>query len=90
MSSFGDNVRVASDIGMYAQTFLLSLAAHALGGISQTSLGFCEKTIREFLGVPDEYKLLFGISFGYPDHTAPCNHARTGCDPVFGSVSFHQ
>ena len=38
MPSFGDNVRVGSDIGMYGQTFLLSLAARGRGGIPQTSL----------------------------------------------------
>jgi nitroreductase len=40
MPSFGDNVRVGGDIGMYGQTFLLSLTAHGLAGIPQTSLGF--------------------------------------------------
>lgn len=73
MPSFGDNVRVAGDIGMYGQTFLLSLAARGLGGIPQTSPGFFADPIREFLGVSDEFKLLFGISFGYPDESAPEN-----------------
>lgn len=71
MPSFGDNVRVAGDIGMYGQTFLLSLAARGLGGIPQTALGFFAGTIREFLGIPDELKMLFGISFGYPARRAP-------------------
>ena len=38
MPSFGDNVRVASDIGMYAQSFLLSLAARGIGSIPQHQL----------------------------------------------------
>ncbi len=89
MPSFGDSVRVASDIGMYAQTFLLSLTARGLGGVPQTSLGFFVQTMREFLGVPDELRFLFGISFGYPDATAPCNRMRTGRDPLSHSVTFH-
>ena len=89
MPSFGDSVRVASDIGMYAQTFLLSLTARGLGGVPQTSLGFFAQTMREFLGVPDELRFLFGISFGYPDATAPCNRMRTGRDPLSHSVTFH-
>ncbi|PYG46025.1 nitroreductase [Pantoea sp. AG1095] len=89
MPSFGDNVRVAGDIGMYGQTFLLSLAARGLGGIPQTSLGFFAQTIREFLGVPDELKLLFGISFGYPDEAAPGNRFRMDRVPVDTSVTFH-
>lgn len=89
MPSFGDNVRVAGDIGMYGQTFLLSLAARGLGGIPQTSLGFFAETIREFLGISDELKLLFGISFGYPDEAAPGNRIHMDRVPVDTSVTFH-
>jgi nitroreductase len=89
MPSFGDNVRVAGDMGMYGQTFLLSLAARDLGGIPQTALGFFAGTIREFLGIPDELKLLFGISFGYPDEEAPGNRLRTDRASIETSVTFH-
>jgi nitroreductase len=89
MPSFGDNVRVAGDIGMYGQTFLLSLAAHGLGGIPQTSLGFFAGPIREYLGISDELKMLFGISFGYPDEVAPGNRMRMDRVPVSESVTFH-
>jgi nitroreductase len=89
MPSFGDNVRVAGDMGMYGQTLLLSLAARGLGGIPQTALGFFAGTIREFLGIPDELKLLFGISFGYPDESAPGNRVRMNRVPVDTSVTFH-
>jgi nitroreductase len=40
MPAIGDNVRVAGDIGMYAQTFLLSLTAHGLGGIRRRCSAF--------------------------------------------------
>lgn len=89
MPSFGDNVRVAGDMGMYGQTFLLSLAARGLGGIPQTALGFFAGTIREFLGVPQELKLLFGISFGYPDAEAPGNRVHMDRVPLDTSVTFH-
>jgi nitroreductase len=89
MPSFGDNVRVAGDIGMYGQTFLLSLAARGLGGIPQTALGFFAGTIREFLGIPDDLKMLFGISFGYPDEAAPGNRMRMDRVPITDSVTFH-
>lgn len=89
MPSFGDNVRTAGDIGMYGQTFLLSLAARGLGGIPQTSLGFYAGTIREVLGIPAEMKMLFGMSFGYPDEAAPGNRMRMDRVPVADSVHFH-
>ena len=90
MPSFGDNVRVAGDIGMYGQTFLLSLAARGLAGVPQTSLGFLANTMREFLGVSNEFKLLFGISFGYADDTAPCNRMPAKRDPASDCVTFHR
>lgn len=89
MPSFGDNVRVAGDIGMYGQTLLLSLTARGLGGIPQTALGFFAGTIREFLAIPDELKMLFGISFGYPDGDAPGNRMHMGRVPIEESVTFH-
>lgn len=89
MPAFGDNVRVAGDIGMYGQTFLLSCAARGLGGVPQTLLGLFAGTIREFLDIPDEYKMLFGISFGFPDPNASANRIKMDRVPVTESVTFH-
>lgn len=89
MPSFGDDVRVGGDIGMYGQTFLLSLAARGLGGIPQTALGFFAGTIREALGITDQHKMLFGISFGYPDDEAPGNRMWMDRVPITDSVTFH-
>ena len=90
MPSFGDNVRVASDIGMYAQSFLLSLAARGIGSIPQTSIGTQADTIRQVLGVSDEMKLLFGISFGYPDREDRANSFRMGRGPIESNVTLHK
>lgn len=89
MPDVGDNVRVAGDIGMYAQTFLLSLTAHGLGGIPQTMLGFYADTIREVLEIDPSFKLLFGVSFGYPDVTSPANRYRIEKAAIEESVTFH-
>ena len=69
LPSVGDNVRAAADIGMYGQTFLLSLVANGLAGVPQTSIGMFANTVRESIGVSDDLKLLFAISFGYPSPT---------------------
>lgn len=90
MPSFGDNVRVASDIGMYGQTFLLSLAARGFAGIPQTLLGFHADLVREALGVSDEYRLLFGISFGYADTSNIAATLRMPRIPVESSVVMHK
>lgn len=89
MPSIGDNVRVGSDVGMYAQTFLLSLVSKGLGGVPQTVIGFFAGSIREFLGISDEHKMLFAISFGYPDLSASVNSVRTDRAPLEESVFFH-
>lgn len=89
MPSFGDNVRVAGDIGMYGQTFLLSLTDHGLAGLPQTYLGSFAGTIREVLGISDEFKMMFGISFGYADPDAPGNTIKLGRDPISSNVTFH-
>lgn len=89
MPSVGDHVRVAGDIGMYAQTFLLSLTAHGLGGIPQTMLGFHADVVRAVLGIDPSFRMLFGMSFGYPDEAATANRYRIGKAPIEESVTFH-
>lgn len=89
MPGVGDNVRVAGDIGMYGQTLLLSLTAHGLGGIPQTMLGFYADTIRQVLGIDTSMKMLFGISFGYPDIRAAANQYRIEKAPIDENVIFH-
>jgi len=89
MPAVGDNVRVASDIGMYAQNLLLSLTARGMAGIPQTLLGFYADTVREVLGVSGEFKLLFGISFGFEDPHGISQTVRMGRAGISESVVFH-
>jgi nitroreductase len=89
MPDFYDSVRVAGDVGMYAQTFLLSLTAHGLSGVPQTLLGFFADSIRQVLGIDPAMKMLFGISFGYPDATSPASQYRIDKAPVEETVSFY-
>jgi nitroreductase len=87
--SVGDNVRIAADLGMYAQTFLLSLTANGLAGVPQTMLGSYAEQARTLLGLPEDMKLLFGISFGYPDTDAPAAQYQIGRIPASKSVFHH-
>jgi nitroreductase len=89
MPPIGDCVRTAADVGMYGQTLLLSLVAHGLAGIPQTFLGFFADTARTVLGVDSGAKLLFGISFGYPDEIAPSAAFRIGRAAIAETVKFH-
>lgn len=90
MPEVGDSVRVASDVGMFAQTFLLALTARGLAGVPQTSLAMFADTIRRELGVSDERKLLFGISFGWPDKDAAAYRYSSTREPVESFVTLHE
>jgi nitroreductase len=60
-----ETVRVAGDVGMYGQTFLLSLAAHGLAGVPQTLLSLFAADVREVLGgtvLEDAVRYLFWLS----------------------------
>lgn len=83
-------LREAADIGMYAQSLMLSLTAHDLGCIPQTALSFHADLVRKTLGIDASQKLLFGISFGYTDRSAPANQYRTARAKVNESVVFYK
>ena len=76
-------IREACDLGMYAQTLMLSMVAHGLACCPQTALSFLAGQVREELGIDAGNKLLFGISFGYED----VDHLSNRCHTDRGSLS---
>jgi len=82
-------LREAADLGMYAQTLMLALTAHGLGSCPQTALSFQADYVREQLGIDAGNKLVFGLSFGYPDPNAPANNCNTDRAALSDSVTFH-
>ena len=83
------DVNIASDVGMYSQTFLLSLTARGFGAIPMLFLAMFADDIRKELGVPENYKLLHGIAFGHPDWDAMQNKKHLGRVPVEESAVLH-
>lgn len=83
-------LREAADVGMYAQSLMLTLTAHGLGSCPQTSLGFHADVVKDILGVGDELKLLFGLSVGYPDPDSPINTVRVDRAELSDVAVFHQ
>jgi len=82
-------LREAADLGMYAQTLMLTLTAHGLGSCPQTALSFQADFVRAQLDIEASNKLLFGLSFGYPDPDAPANACVTDRAIVKDTVTFH-
>lgn len=83
-------MRDASDLGMYTQTLMLALAAHGLASCPQTLLGLYAQTIRDQLGISNDQKLLYGLSFGYPDTNSPAWKIRMPRAALDEIVRFHE
>jgi nitroreductase len=84
------DTREAADIGMYAQTLMLALTVRGIASCAQGALGLFPEIIREQLGIPQNCKLLFGVSFGYEDRNVKANAARVGRAPLEDAVRFHR
>jgi nitroreductase len=82
-------LREACDLGMYAQTLMLSMVAHGLACCPQTALSFMADQIRETLDIDAGNKLLFGISFGYELVEDLSNQCHTERAELADIVHFH-
>ncbi|WP_084728732.1 nitroreductase [Streptacidiphilus neutrinimicus] len=67
----------AVDCGLYVNTFLLGAQSLGLAAAPQAALASYSPFIREHFGIPDNRRVVLGISFGYADPTAPVNSFRT-------------
>ncbi|MBT4521766.1 MAG: nitroreductase [Halieaceae bacterium] len=83
-------LREACDLGMFAQTLMLALTANGLGSCPQTALSLQVDLVREQLGVDASNRLIFGLSFGYPDPDAAVNSVTTERAAVTDFVTFHR
>jgi nitroreductase len=81
-------LREAADLGMYAQTLMLSIAAHGLASCPQTALSFNCDLVRQELDIDPANKLLFGLSFGFEDTQHAANACRTDRAELSDTVKF--
>jgi nitroreductase len=78
----------AWDIGMYAQTLMLAMTANGLASCAQGTMAHHPDLVREAFGLDDEVKVLFGISFGFPNPTMAVNTALTTRAELQETVTF--
>lgn len=78
----------AVDAGTYVGTFLLTATSLGIATIAQAALAMHSPFIRGYFSIPDDRKILVGISFGYPDHTHPANGYRTVRAPLTEIVTW--
>lgn len=82
------NIMGAVDMGIYAQTLTLLMIENNISSCLQGALGQFPDPVRDFLKIPEERGILFGMSFGYADEKAPINATRTNRESVENSVEF--
>ncbi len=75
---------------MYAQTLMLALTARGIASCAQGALSLYPDIVRRHLGVSEDQKLLFGVSFGYEDPSVKANAARVGRASLNDAVRFHR
>lgn len=85
----GDRIRAAFDQGTYAENLLLSLHARGYHGIPQGMISLLAPTVREQLGVAEEYKLVTAITFGRADESSPVFRTDPGRVPLSETVTVH-
>lgn len=84
--SFGTTVAV--DVGMWAQTLMLTMVAFGLHSCPMGTMRNYPDLVRQAFDVEDGTKILFGISFGYEDSALPANETRTTRDATSSNVVF--
>lgn len=84
------DAREATDLGIYAQTLMLAMTARGIASCAQGALALYPPIVRAHLGVAEDHRLMFGISFGYEDTRVAANAARVGRAPLEQAVVFHR
>ncbi|MFC8046846.1 nitroreductase [Nocardia sp. NPDC057353] len=82
-------VYAAVDCGLYLNSFLLAAQSLGLGAAPQAALATYAPFVRRHFGIPDDQRVVAGISFGYPDAEHPVNNFRTTRADLADTVHFH-
>jgi nitroreductase len=64
------HIYAASDAGLMMQNLMLSAHAHGLGTCAQGAVAIWDDVVRKEFDVPKGYRLLCGISLGYPSESS--------------------
>jgi nitroreductase len=78
----------AIDCGAYVGNFMLAAQALGLGTIAQAALARHSSLIRRHFNLPDDRRIVCGISFGYADHGSLVNSYRTSRATLADTVTF--
>jgi len=78
----------AIDCGGYVANFLLAAEAHGLAAIPQAALAGYSAFVRVHFGLPDDRRMVCGISLGFADEAHAANSYRTTRAALADAVNF--
>lgn len=79
---------VAIDVGMWAQTLMLTLVSFGLHSCAMGTMRNFPDLVRAAFDIQDGTRILFGMAFGYEDVAVAANATRTTRDPIAANVEF--
>jgi len=72
----------AVDCGSYVANFMTAAQCFGVDTIAQAAIAMQSQAVREFFSIPDDRRIVCGISFGYGDRKHPANGFRTRRDGI--------
>jgi nitroreductase len=84
--SFG--LGVAIDVGIWLDTLMLAFTERGIATCPMASLRSHPGIVRAELGIPEEIRILCGLTFGYEAPEAPVNRTKQPRDPIDRNVVF--
>ena len=79
----------AVDCGIFLAVFLLALEAAGVASIAQAALASYSPMVRDHFGLPEQRRVLCGVSFGWEDTEHPANGFRTSRVGVDDVINWH-
>ncbi len=78
------------DIGLFAQTIMLTALEFGLATCPQTSIVAYAKLLHDELNIPDDKIIVMSLTLGYPDMNAHINKLRMDRDTVDKFTTFYE
>ena len=78
-----------SDLGMYLQTLMLLLQERGIDSCAQEAWSVYHRTVREQLGLADNFMLFCGMAIGYADPAAAVNRLQSERLPLAEFATLH-
>ena len=78
----------AIDCGLYVNSFMLAAQSLGLGTCAQAAIAQVTPAVRTVLDLPDDRRVVCGISFGHPDPEHPSAQFMSTRAPITEAVMF--